>query len=367
MIKINPLVAHLMDADYDGDLIHIVFPLSEQAMKDLHDMDPLVYIDKYPEEFHPGKEAAKYGGEWTSDANSIHVKTKSVRNVSTNGKSISYLDLMEENYTDSYFDGTKVNRKELAYFSKGVDLDEIISRKDPSDPDVKGFSVKDAIRSYRTIKSLVAKFGEFSNLLITIAIARTKPLVDSGKDNYREIVTMIARVKHILCQDGLSAKHGSNKVESADRIQKVFFSPEETTTKKDYIECLTEFGVPDKEANAVTELVWNDPPISIREYAKSLCPSYFLTRPTANIDILDMLVDSYPNDNGLVKMFIESTIHHEVTNDLPAEINRELLSRSSGKGVVGISTKLPNNFKERNGSSGSKGIVTKTARKQNLS
>lgn len=292
-IRVHPAVTNMFDGDFDGDTCHIIIPTSEEAITDLPKMDVLAFITAHPREFNPGKEIKMYKREdWSMDPNTLAMQIDQVKNDSTNGKSISYEDLLDSKKQDSYFQGTKVNREELAHFSRGVSKDEVIGKC----PSINGSSTRDAVRAYRMIKGLTPKSGAISNSLMTLAISKTWNWV---KDKKLELIQKVAHAKHVLCQDGLSAKHGKNQTATAEVIYGAFYRSafSKVETREEYKNCLTEFGIPEDDAEAVLEVFWKDPPVNINDQIKEVAPHYALTRRSAKPSSFEDCVEVEKEEN----------------------------------------------------------------------
>lgn len=298
-IKTNPAMIHIMSGDHDGDLLHVVLPTTKEGINDLIKMDIFQCIKENIVEFSPGKEIGKHAPEeWSNNPDVLAMQLDKIRRDSTNGQSISYHDLLGEPGT-SYFDNTNVDREELAHFSHGITKEEVV---DFTKDNVLGTTTRDAVRAFRIIKGLTPKAGAVSNALMSLAIAKTWDWGDRGT----EIVRRVAHAKHIFCQDGLSAKHGSSTMEIANELFAGFYRSENNVleTREEYRASMLKFGLPEEDADAILEIFWNDPPVGVTEQLIELTPHYMATRRTAGVGLFQNMLQN-KNERSLHKTFLD--------------------------------------------------------------
>lgn len=316
VIKLHPAVVHMFDGDFDGDTAHVAIPIQKKSREDLVKMDVLQFIINHPEEFRPGKEIAKYKDfEWAQSSAELKYQLELIRRRSTNGSSISYRDIVDMNKT-GYFNGTKVDRKELSYFGRGLEEEEVSGLSNPQDPSIKGVSTRDAVRDYRTIKTLVPKSGGLSNSLMALALSK---LMDKCAEEPGAIEKLkkIAHAKHILCQDGLSAKHGTNKIVEADRLYGAFYDSKdnELTSEEDYVDCMRSFGLPAEDIEAVMDIYWTGEPVNINEVLVHIATHYVFTRRGANLGNFEDAVEIGTEEKSLQKEFLNRVIPIKEVSD----------------------------------------------------
>lgn len=307
-VKIHPAVVNMMDGDFDGDMLHLAIPVSEAGINDLRKMDAIEFICNHPSEFRPGKEFAKYReAEWSRDSAILKYQVEQIRRKSTNGMSISYKDLLDKN-KEGYFTNTSVNRENLAQFSNGISQSNVFSIGNSNL--VRGGTISDAVKDYRTIKSFVPKSGGLTNSLMALAISKFKDRVNIEGSTAMSLIHTIAHAKHILCQDGLSAKHGSNSMDNADKLFAGFYRTfvNVLETEKDYRNAMADVGLHTADIDAIIEIYWTNDPENINDMLKVLAPHYLLTRRSASFASLEDVVTNYKTDSSLQKDFIEQLI-----------------------------------------------------------
>lgn len=292
-----------------GDTCHVAMPLNKKSHEDMVKMDAIQFICKYPSEFRPGKEISKYQNtDWAHDEAILKYQIEAIRRRSTNGKSISWHDLMDRNQP-GYFDGTNVDRDKLAYLSLGITKDEMLGLKEADDPQVKNISIGDAVRDYRTIKTLVPRFGGLSNSLMVLAIARVKKQLEE-KPELMEVIRRVAHAKHILCQDGLSAKHATNQIKNSDKMHRAFYRTKfnDIETEEEYRQVMTDFGLPKEDIDAIMLIFWSENPENINQILRVLAPHYLATRRGATLDTFETIVDNCEQEVSLQRDFLEKLV-----------------------------------------------------------
>ncbi len=265
--------------------MHVVLPTTKEAIHDLNSMTLLNFLSEHIDHFNPGKEIDKYKKmKWSSEPVILKNQINSIRKESTNGKSISYEDLINIDLPGSYFNGSKTDRNELKRISNGISKDEMFTTKYGGEKfdNLKGITATDAVRCYRVIKTLTPQSGAISNALMVITISKLNTM-DISKEEKQMILKKVAYTKHILCQDAVSAKHGISQVTAAERIYSMFYrlNSNSLEDKDDYIKALIEFGVPKECADITIDMYWEEPPRSITEILRDLAPHYLLTRRSA--------------------------------------------------------------------------------------
>lgn len=286
VIKLNPAVVHLMDGDFDGDQVCIILPLSKESQQDLINMDVYKFIRENSDHFKPKKEFEKYKPEsWDLDNFDIlNHQINEVYKKSTNGQSISYHDLYDDEKNDGYFNNLNINKNELKKIANGIYEDELINGDE-------NISISGAVRSYKLIKQNVAQFGALANAILTLTVYSTWDLPFKEKQKYLDLA---AKFKHILCQDGLSAKHGNNKLNSKNSkiLQDMFYRTPDNKleTKDEYKNVLLEIGLTEEIVNFVLNLFWREPLIGINKLLDNLSPTFRITRRGSDISLLDNMV-----------------------------------------------------------------------------
>jgi hypothetical protein len=314
-IRVHPGIINMMDGDFDGDVLNIVCPISKEAIEDLPKMDVLQFINRHPEEFNPSKEIAKYqDGEWSLNQDVLENQINKIKEESTNGKSISYHDLLDPEYPGSYFENTKVDRKELASFANGISEEKLLGMEET---DISGATVEGAVESQRTIKGLTPKCGAIANNIMTLAIAKTWDWDE--KDKLR-VLHSIARIKHILCQDGLSAKHGTNTIKGVDALFDAIYCTQKNQleTESEYVECITSFGIPEADAVLMASIFWmdiGDKPVNINKQLSYYAPSYLMTRRFATPGHLEYCLIN-PAEKNLHVMFLEEMMRQDEMEEI---------------------------------------------------
>lgn len=284
VVKINPVVHHLLDSDVDGDAWVIFLPLNKESQQDLIKMDVFNFICENSEHFKPGKEFKKYQPEqgWaTNNFDILNMQIKHVAKQSTNGLSISYHDLVNDGKEDGYFNNTNVNREELKKIALGITQNDLMSDDD-------SFSISGAVRSYKLIKQNVAQFGALSNAFVALLINNTWDIEPKLQQECLDKITMF---KHILCQDGLSAKHGSNKLnaDTGKILQDMFYNTPDNKLKtlEEYKMILKDINIPEDIIKLVMNSFWHEPITGINKILNDIVPTYRITRRNTDIGLLD--------------------------------------------------------------------------------
>lgn len=283
-IKINPAIVHLFDGDFDGDQAYVILPTHKYSQQDLINMDVYKFIRENPDHFRPGKEFKKYKpNSWnTNNYNSLNQQINNICKISTNGQSLSYHDCLDDGKSDGYFDGLNINKKELRIITNGISEIELCSNESE-------FGITNAIQSYKLIKQNVAQFGALTNAFIALAIYHTW---DFELKDRTKFLDLVAEFKHILCQDGLSAKHGNNKLNAdiGKLVQDAFYNtPDNKFTKKEeYINLLRSINLSEEIINTVMGLFWQDDRIEgINRILNNIIPSYRITRRATDLGMLE--------------------------------------------------------------------------------
>lgn len=270
------------------DQVFCIAPIDKKSKEDLIKLDVFNFIKENPKHFKPGKELKKYKPEnWkTNNLEELTNQINNISKISTNGKSISYHDLFDDGKSDNYFDGLNINREELQLIASGIYEEDLRSNKDK-------ISVGDAIRSYKTIKQNVAQFGALSNAFMSLAINKVWNIEMPEKQKYLD---MVAEFKHTLCQDGLNAKHGNNKLTCSigKTLQDMFYRTKtnKIETYSEYKSILLSINISEEVCNFILDLFWRDPLIGINKLLDKLVPTYRITRNTSDIGLLENMINN---------------------------------------------------------------------------
>lgn len=299
-IKLNPAIIHLFDGDYDGDQVYCILPINKESQYDLINMDIFTFIRNNPSHFRPGKEFKKYKpSNWaTDDYDKLNQQINNVCKESTNGQSVSYHDCFDDGRNDGYFDKLNINIEELKRIACGIYIDELTSMESE-------FGITNAIQSYKLIKQNVAQFGALTNAFVALAIHHTWNFDFNDKQKFLDIVT---EFKHILCQDGLSAKHGNNRLNAkiGRTLQDMFYnSPNNILkTKEEYEKILKDINLSDEIIKTVMGLFWNEEKIIGVNFILNKCvPTYRITRRNTNIGLFEEMIN-IENENSIQSMML---------------------------------------------------------------
>ena len=286
-IKVNPAVVHLFDGDFDGDQAYVILPLTNKSQSDLVNMDVYNFIRSNPEHFRPGKEFKKFKPEkWaTENLDKLNRQIADICKMYTNGQSLSYHDCLNDGRSDGYLDALGIDHEELVRITQGIYEDNLIKEDDQ-------FGISGAVRSYKLIKQNVAQFGALSNAFLALAIHHTWNIPQNEKLKYLDLV---AQFKHILCQDGLSAKHGNNRLNAITGkiLQDMFYRTPENKLENlhEYKTILESINLPEKISDTILNLFWKDPIVGINKILNNIVPTFRITRRGTDISLLENMTE----------------------------------------------------------------------------
>jgi len=302
VIKVNPAIVHLLDGDFDGDQMFAILPLNKDSQEDLIKMDVGKFISENPQHFRPGKELKKHKSEkgWATDnIKELNQQIADIGKVSTNGQSLSYHDCINDGLEDGYLDNLNINREELKHITTGIYENDLIGEDET-------YNIIGAVKSYKLIKQNVAQFGALANAFMALAIHHTWNLCDEDKKKYLDIV---GEFKHILCQDGLSAKHGNNKLNSTNGklLQDMFYCTPDNKlkTREEYEQVLKDINLSEKVIKTILDLFWCEPLTGINKRLNEIVSTYRITRRGTDISLLENMINIKNEQSLQAKMILK--------------------------------------------------------------